>query len=279
LNPGAAATVRATEACAEIVPDVPVIVTEAGPVTAEADAVSFSVVPVNAAVTPVGNVPTASVGVPVKPFSGVTVMVLVPDAPCVTLKLAGAAAKAKLGPAFTVRLMVADADVVPEVPVTLTVLVPTAAAAVALNVATLVVEVEAGLKETVTPVGRAEVVSVTLPVKPLFGVTVIVLVALAPSTTLSVGVEVAIEKDAGVATVTAILTAAVRLPDLPVTVTVAAPAVALALATKLKVLAVVVLAGLNDAVTPLGRPETVRATALLNPFAGETVIEAVPVVL
>ena len=33
----------------------------------------------------------------------------------------------------------------------------------------------------------------------------------------------------------------------------------------------VVLAGLNDAVTPLGNPETVKATALLNPLVGATV--------
>ena len=59
------------------------------------------------------------------------------------------------------------------------------------------------------------------------------------------------------------------------TVTVAAPTAALALAVKLKVLAVAVLAGLNDAVTPLGRPETVRFTALLNPFVGWMAILAV----
>jgi hypothetical protein len=76
-------------------------------------------------------------------------------------------------------------------------------------------------------------------------------------------------------------TVEVSVPDLPVTVTFAATVVAaaLALAVKVNVLAVVVLAGLNDAVTPLGRPEIVRATAPLNPLTGETLIEAVAVAL
>jgi hypothetical protein len=74
-------------------------------------------------------------------------------------------------------------------------------------------------------------------------------------------------------------TVELTLPDLPVTVTVAEPAVALALAVKVNVLEVAVLAGLKDAVTPLGRPATVRATALLNPLLGETLIEVVAVAL
>ncbi len=69
------------------------------------------------------------------------------------------------------------------------------------------------------------------------------------------------------------------MPDLPVTVTFAAPATAVALAVKVNVLAVAVLAGLNNAVTPLGRPERVRATAPLNPLVGEMPIEAVAVAL
>ena len=70
-----------------------------------------------------------------------------------------------------------------------------------------------------------------------------------------------------------------RLPDLPVTVTVVVAAAALALAVKVKILVVAVLAGLKDAVTPVGRPETVSATALLNPLVGETPIVAVAVVV
>jgi hypothetical protein len=157
--------------------------------------------------------------------------------------------------------------------------VPIAAVELAVKVATLVVAVEAGLNEAVTPAGRPETVSAALPVKPLLGVTVMVLVAMAPCTTLSVGVEVASEKEAGGATVKAMATVELRLPDFPVTVTAAVPAVALPLAVKVNVLAVVALAGLKDAVTPLGKPATVSATAALNPFVGETVIGAVAVAL
>jgi len=62
----------------------------------------------------------------------------------------------------------------------MTEVVPTTAVEVALKVATLVVAVVAGLKETVTPAGRLDVVKVTLPVNPFLGVTVMVLVPLAP---------------------------------------------------------------------------------------------------
>jgi len=115
-----------------------------------------------------------------------------------------------------------------------------------------------------------------LPLNPLLGVTVMVSVTLVPCTTLSVAAEAFNEKFAGAATVKAIPTVALRLPDWPVTVTVAAPVAAPALAVKVSVLRVAVLAGLNDAVTPLGRPDIVRFTALLNPFAATMAMPAVP---
>jgi len=87
--------------------------------------------------------------------------------------------------------------------------------------------------------------------------------------------EAVIVKDVGGATVNAIVTVALKLPDVPVTVTVAIPAGAVAPATKVNVLALDVPAGLNDAVTPDGEPETVSATVPLNPPVGETVMEAV----
>lgn len=180
LKPGAADTVRATVACAERDPAVAVMVNGAAPRVAVALAVIFSVTPVNVAVTPAGNAPIVRAGVPVKPFSAVIVKLVLPEAPCVTLKLEGDAAKVKLGPAFMVRLRVTEAVAVPEVPVIVTVDVPTGAVAAPVNVATAVVEVEAGLNETVTPVGRPEAVSVALPVKPVLGVMVMVLGAAAP---------------------------------------------------------------------------------------------------
>ena len=85
------------------------------------------------------------------------------------------------------------------------------------------------------------------------------------------------EKLAGGVTVRVIATVALRVPDLPVTVTAVLPATALAVAVKVNVLAVVALAGLNDAVTPLGSAEMVRLTTPVNPFVGATAIDAVPV--
>ena len=264
-------------------PDFAVMVNVVVPIDAEALAVSVSVLVevalagLKAAVTPVGNPPAVRLTAPVKPFTGVTVMVLLPDVPCVTLRLAGAAPNVTLGAPFTVTLTVTEADNVPAVPVTVTVVVPVVAASAAVNVTVLVLAVVAGLNEAVTPLGRPDVVRATLPLNPLLGVTVMVSVALAPCATLSVEAEAANEKFAGAATVKVMATVALRLPDLPVTVTVVAPTAALALATKLNVLTVVVPAGLNDAVTPLGKPETVRFTVLLNPFAGSTAILAAAV--
>jgi len=68
----------------------------------------------------------------------------------------------------------------PDVPVTVTVTVPVVAVALAVSVSVLVVVVLAGLNVAVTPAGSPEAERVTLPAKPLIGVTVIVLLPLAP---------------------------------------------------------------------------------------------------
>ena len=46
----------------------------------------------------------------------------------------------------------------------------------------------------------------------------------------------------------------VKLPEAPAMVTLTVPVVAVLLAVRVKVLALVVLLGLNDALTPLGKP-------------------------
>jgi len=61
-----------------------------------------------------------------------------------------------------------------------------------------------------------------------------------------------------------------------VTVTVAVPVVAVLLAVSVRVLVPVVLAGLNDAVTPLGNPEADKLTLPVKPLVGFTVIVLVP---
>ena len=56
----------------------------------------------------------------------------------------------------------------------------------------------------------------------------------------------------------------------------AVPVVAVLLAAKVSVLVAVAEAGLNEAVTPDGRPDADRLTLLVNPFCGVTVIVFVP---
>jgi hypothetical protein len=76
---------------------------------------------------------------------------------------------------------------------------------------------------------------------------------------------------------------AVKLPDVPVMVTETVPGVAALLAVSVNVLLLVVLLlavllGLNDAVTPLGRPDADKLTLLLKPFCGVTVMVLAPLV-
>ena len=71
---------------------------------------------------------------------------------------------------------------------------------------------------------------------------------------------------------------AVVVPEVPVTVTVKAPVVAVLLAVSVSTLELVEDAGLNEAVTPLGSPETVNATLPVNPPVSATVIVSVPLV-
>jgi len=68
----------------------------------------------------------------------------------------------------------------------------------------------------------------------------------------------------------------VRALALPVMVTAKFPMLATLLAVRVSVLVLLVLVGLNDAVTPLGSPETDKLTLPLKPFCGVTVIVLVP---
>src|SRR5581483_2477743 len=107
-------------------------------------------------------------------------------------------------------------------PVTVTLAVPVAAFVAAVSVRTLVDVVLEGLNAAVTPEGSPEAERLTLPLKPLMGLTVIVLVPLAPWLNVRVPGEAESEKSGtggGLTTsVTVVLCA--RLPLVPVTVTV-----------------------------------------------------------
>ena len=67
-------------------------------------------------------------------------------------------------------------------------------------------------------------------------------------------------------TVREIDAALVKLADVPVIVTATVHVAALPLAVSVRVLAPVVLAGLNEADTPLGRPDADKLTLELNPL-------------
>lgn len=191
-----AATVSIRGVVGASVPDVPVTVTVVVPVVALPVAVRVKtlvvvvLVGLNEAVTPEGRLDAGTLiaTLPLKPFWGVTVIVLAALPPCTTLGLFGDAEIVKLGLAAAVTVTISGVvgASVPEVPVTVTVVVPVAAPPVALRVKTLVVAVLAGLNDAVTPEGRlaAGTLKATLPLKPFWGVTVIVVVALPPCTTL-----------------------------------------------------------------------------------------------
>jgi hypothetical protein len=67
----------------------------------------------NCAVTPFGRPDALKVTLPVKPFSGTTVMVVWPLAPCAMLKLLGLAVRLNIGPGTTVT--VSEFDGIPFV--------------------------------------------------------------------------------------------------------------------------------------------------------------------
>lgn len=77
-------------------------------------------------------------------------------------------------------------------------------------------------------------------------------------------------------TVRLMLTLDVRPFDVPVMVMVDVPVVAVAEAVSVSELVLVVEAGLNEAVTPEGRPDAVRDTVPLNPPEGTTVMVSLP---
>jgi len=92
---GGGVTVRVIVVVFVKMPDVPVMVTAAVPVVAALLAVSVNVLVVvvglglNEAVTPLGRPEADKVTLPLKPFCGVTLIVLVPLPPCVIVKLVG----------------------------------------------------------------------------------------------------------------------------------------------------------------------------------------------
>ena len=82
-------------------PEVPVIVTVEVPVAAVLLADNVITPLLKDAVTPVGRPDAVYATVPLNPFVGVAVMVLVPLVPCVSARLVGEAVRLKSGTAVT----------------------------------------------------------------------------------------------------------------------------------------------------------------------------------
>ena len=168
---------------------------------------------------------------------------------------------------FTVRAIVVVRVSVPLVPVMVTVAFPVVAVPDAVKVNALVPVVEAGLNAAVTPAGIPLALSVTLPVNPPVEVTVIVLAAVAPCTTVTLAGLAESEKfGVLLTTVREIGVVWTSVPLVPVTVTVVTPTVAVLDAVNVMVLP------LSVAVTPVGGVLTLKVTVPVNPLRGVTVI-------
>jgi len=182
--------------------------------------------------------------------------------------------------AFTVRLKVMARVRPPPVPLTVTFTVPVVAALEAASVSVLLVPVaEAGLNVAVTPLGAPVALKATALVKPPVRVMVIVLAPLAPRFTVRLaGLAERVKLGAGGAlTVRTNVVERVSPPPEPLMVTLVIPvAAALDAARVNALLPPVVEAGLKVAVTPLGNPLALKATALVKPPVRVMVIVLAP---
>src|SRR5262249_26803983 len=175
-----------------------------------------------------------------------------------------------------VRPMVVCWVKAPDLPVIVTVKVPRVARLLGFTVNVLVDVVGLGPKEAETPLGKPETESVTLLLKPFEGVMVILVVPLPRRPTLRLAGEAESEKFGPGVMVSESGVELLKFPEVPVTITVKVPVAALALAATVSWLVPVVLVGLKDAVTPLGRPVATRLTVPLKPLSGLTVMLLVP---
>ncbi len=121
------------------------------------------------ALAPVGKPVALKDTVPLKPLSGLTVMVLLALPPGLTVAEVGFATNVKSAGAVTTRLTVVVCVRPPLVPVMVSVYVPGGVVqlAVALSVDVPEPLTEAGLKLVVIPEGELLALSATVPLKPL----------------------------------------------------------------------------------------------------------------
>jgi len=269
------------EVVAVKLPEAPVMVIVPFPGTAVLLAVSVKVLELVAlaelklAMTPAGKPDADRFTALLNPFCPAMLIVLVPLAPCTTLRLLGDADSVKLGAAVTVKATEVVAVRLPDVPMTVTVALPSAALLLAASVNVLDVVALAGLNVAVTPAGKPEAERFTAPLNPFWPAMVIVAVPLVPCTTLKLLGAAESVKLAGTTTFTLTEVMLVSAPELPVIVAVKFPAAALLSAVRVSKLELDVLLGLNAAITPAGKPLTARLTVPLNPFCGAMLIVVV----
>lgn len=164
----------------------------------------------------------------------------------------------------------------PEVPVIVILLVPVAAVLLALNVSVLDALVGFVASAAVTPAGKPDTASFTLPVNPYRGVTTTVAAADLPVPRSRLPGIVESEK-LGVCTVSAICVVLVMLPDVPVIVTVVDALAAVLAAVKVSTLLPEVGFVPHFAVTPAGNADVIaNLTVPENPPASTTVIVVEP---
>jgi hypothetical protein len=182
------------------------------------------------------------------------------------LRLDGARLTEKSGGGVTVTLIVAVAVMLPEVPVMVNCDVFAGAELAADRVIVLAVVALAPVNDAVRPVGKLLALRTTAPVKPFWGVTLMVAIALPPGPTVTLEADgESLKLGAGVIVIGR-LTFCERLPEVAVIVGVAEPTVAVSVAVRVSLLLDVVLDGLNDAVTPFGTPLVLKLTDPVKPF-------------
>jgi hypothetical protein len=168
---------------------------------------------VAATVTPAGRPEADRLTVPVKPPRATTVAV--PDAvnPRGSARLVGRNETVNEG-FVTVRLTVSVALRVAETPLTVMGYTPARAVAFAAKVSVLAVEVLAGLKVAVTPLGRPAALSAMSALKPFWPTTPIEVETFAELATVGAATEL-VRLKIGARTVSATGTAVLRVPETP----------------------------------------------------------------
>jgi hypothetical protein len=139
------------------------------------------------------------------------------------------------------------------------------------SVKVLLVLVLMGLKAAVIPLGSPDSARFTLPLKPFWPATLIVLTPTVPPTKRVRPLAEEERLNPCARMVSRMLVVLLALPDVPVTVTLYVPGAAVLLMVKVSEV-VLELTAANAAATPAGTPDAVRVTLLARPIGLITVI-------